>query len=410
MGANDVETPGGILMSSESRSFAPVNYKTRLPALDGLRALAVALVFLDHYNGGKYGGTILRAINHVGRRGETGVDLFFVLSGFLITGILYDTCEDSRFFQRFYFRRALRILPVFYIVVVLLALMTPIFHYQWQWMQLTFVFYIGNIFANHHWALYGLVSPRHPWANANIAHFWSLCVEEQFYLLWPVAVWLIRDRIRLIWTAAGLSALTLALRLAVISHFSGAIAERWIIRTLPFRMDSLLIGAILALLLRGPAADLWQRSAKWMFWAAAGAVLAIFTLSPAYDSPWYLSIGLTLTAIAAAGLIGMAVREGSPAFRLFHLSPLRTLGKYSYGFYVYHVLFRNFWQVCLRHAYRHLHSAALSGLIVVPAAFAVSFLAAKLSYDLIEIRFLRLKRYFLYDSELSGKRQMVAAR
>lgn len=387
-------------MPSDKQPFAPIDFKTRFPALDGIRALAITLVFADHYGGGSHGGMILRAINAVRERGWVGVDLFFVLSGFLITGILYDTSADSRYFSRFYIRRSLRILPVFYIVLVLLLLLTPIFHYEWHWMQLTFVFYVGNFFANYHWDLYYLVSPGHPAARVSIAHFWSLCVEEQFYLIWPLVVWFVRDRVKLIRVAIGISALSLGLRFAMMAKFGLVIAETWIIRTLPFRMDSLLIGGILALLLRGPAADQWQRASKWVFWVFLAAVLAIFTFSPAYDSPWLLSVGLTFTALASAGLIGMALRPESRAYRLFHLKPLRVLGRYSYGFYVYHLLFVMAWISALVSLDRRLHSLALPGIILIPVNYLAVFLVSKASYEWIEVRFLRLKRRFEYDSEI----------
>jgi peptidoglycan/LPS O-acetylase OafA/YrhL len=387
-------------MPSHRRFFAPIDFKTRFPALDGIRALAVTLVFARHYGGGSHGGIVLRVINLIRERGWVGVDLFFVLSGFLITGILYDTRSDSHYFKRFFARRSVRIFPVFYIVVVLLLLLTPIFHYQWHWLQLTFLVYLGNFFANHNFALYSAISLTHPAASVEFGHFWSLCVEEQFYLLWPLVVWFVRDRIRLIWTAAGISLLALALRLLMVVLCAPPLAEDWIVRTLPFRMDALLIGALLALLLRGPAADRWQRSGKWFLLASSAAVLAIFMFSPEYDSPWLLSIGLTLTALASAGLICSTLRPGSPAFRTFYRKPLRVLGKYSYGFYVYHLLFRGAWIQLFIVLSRHLHSLALAGILCLSCNFVLVFLVSKLSYDLIEVRILRLKRHFEYDSEV----------
>lgn len=395
-------------MPSDKRPFAPVNFRTRFPALDGIRALAITLVFMRHYGGGSHGGMILRVINAVRERGWVGVDLFFVLSGFLITGILYDTRADSRYFSRFYVRRSLRILPVFYIVMAFLLLLTPVFHYEWHWMQLTFVFYIGNFFANYHLDLYNIASASHPAASVSIGHFWSLCVEEQFYLIWPLVVWFVRDRVKLIRVAIGISALSLVLRFAMIGRFGLVIGEGWIIRTLPFRMDSLLIGGILALLLRGSSADRWQRASKWVFWVFLTAVAAVFTLSPAYDSPWLLSVGLTCTALTSAGLIGMTLRPGSPAYRLFHLKPLRVLGKYSYGFYVYHLLFRTAWVSVLGFFEGHMHALALPGIILIPVNFLLVFLVSKASYDWIEARFLRLKRYFEYDSEIAEHRHAFA--
>jgi len=120
-------------MTQKSSEFRPIDFKTRFPALDGIRGLAVGMVFINHFGGGAHGGPILRAVNQVRERGWAGVDLFFVLSGFLITGILFDTRTDSKFFRRFFARRSLRIFPVFYLVVAVLLLLTPLFQYQWRW-------------------------------------------------------------------------------------------------------------------------------------------------------------------------------------------------------------------------------------------------------------------------------------
>src|SRR6202023_217471 len=119
------------------------------------------------------------------------------------------------------------IFPVFYIVVILLLLLTPVFHYQWHWLHLTFLVYLGNFFGNNNFDLYSVHSANHPVAVANLGHFWSLCVEEQIYLLCPRAVWLILDRVRLLWTAAGISALALALRIAMIWTYGDVRAETW---------------------------------------------------------------------------------------------------------------------------------------------------------------------------------------
>lgn len=284
---------------------------------------------------------------------------------------------------------------------MLLAL-TPILHYQWRAGHLLFLVYLGNFLGNHEFSNYAILSANHAAFSANIGHFWSLCVEEQFYMLWPVVVWAIRDRIKLIWTAFGISLLALALRCVMLSTAGPVVAERWIIRTLPFRMDTLLIGAILALLLRGPNADRWQRLCRPTFLVFSSLAVAIFVFSPAFDSPWLLTIGLTVIALASAGLIGSTLRAGSPAFRLFYLKPLRIMGKYSYGFYIFHAIFIWAWiQFLVRLYFFFHHSIVIAGVIELTTAFAVTFLISKLSYDLYEVRFLRWKRHFEYDSELS---------
>jgi peptidoglycan/LPS O-acetylase OafA/YrhL len=389
-------------MSSARRNFAPIDFKTRFPALDGLRALAVTMVFIFHYGGGTHGGRLLLIFNSLRLRGWMGVDLFFVLSGFLITGILYDTRNDPRFFKLFFARRSLRIFPVFYLVAVALLLLTPVFGYVWHWGHLPFLVYMGNLSGCADPSLYTVTSSRHPAGSVMLLHLWSLCVEEQFYLLWPMVVWWVRDRTRLIGVASGLAALALGLRIWLIMRPENL--EEWITHILPTRMDTLAFGAILALLLRGPGAGRYQRVCKWMFLFCGLCVTAIFVASPAPDSPWLRSIGYTCIAAASAGLIGSTLRTGSAAFRLFHLRPLRIFGKYSYGFYIYHMLWFIGWVRLSQVVGGRLHSTVLGTTLVMATNALVTFLVAKLSYDLFEVRFLRLKTHFEYDSEVAEHR------
>jgi peptidoglycan/LPS O-acetylase OafA/YrhL len=383
-------------VATETR-FGPIDFKTRFPALDGIRALAVTMVFVHHYASGSqgYDGVLLGVIHTLDRRFWSGVDLFFALSGFLITGILYDTREDSKFFRRFYARRSVRIFPVFYMVAVVLALLTPIFHYQWNWRHLTYLAYIGGYFSPPE-----VVSSNHPTASVFIGHFWSLCLEEQFYLLWPVIIWCIRDRVKLVWIAAGGSVLALILRCFWCLHDPEP--ARLIFTVLPFRMDALLLGGVLALVLRGPWAEAWQRGCKWLFLVSIIATIVIIANSPPGTDQGMLLLTLGLTAIAATsvGLIGMTLAKGANSFRLFSLKPLQIVGKYSYGFYIFHMLWFRAWTALPSRLAPALHSLVLAGIVSLVANYAVTLLAAKLSYDLYESKFLKLKRGFEYDSEL----------
>lgn len=158
------------------------------PALDGLRAIAFLLVFSQHYVQLPWGWT--------------GVEIFFVLSGFLITGILYDTRDAQHRFKYFYIRRSLRILPLFYFVLVVVTVFGLLVHSRMSWGWLAWFFYFGNILPFLHQAApqsaFGLtslgtvLSPTHNWLAMSVRHFWSLCIEEQFYLLWPAVVYGIR--------------------------------------------------------------------------------------------------------------------------------------------------------------------------------------------------------------------------
>ncbi len=387
-------------------SFQPIDFKTRFPALDGIRALAVTMVFADHYGGGgTHGGLVLRALNQARLRGGAGVDIFFVLSGFLITGILFDTRQDSHYFQRFFARRSVRIFPIVYLLFAILAVLTPVVGYQWHWRQLSFLVYLGNFFANADPLLYVIPSSRHPMAQASLAHLWSLCVEEQFYLVWPLVVWWVRDRVKLIWISALLCGLTLLLRVWAVHAWTPELADTWLLRALPFRLDDLLYGALLALLLRGPAADRVQRAMKWMFLAGLAAAVSMWRLPESALLTW----GLTVIGIASMGLIGMTLRTGSAAFRLFHTRPARVLGKYSYGFYVWHIVWGRVWIALLVRTTARFHSAAVGGMITLPLAFLTTLVVAKLSYDWFEVRFLGWKRHFEYDSELRTHRTAFAA-
>ena len=396
-------------MPSNQVAFQPIDFRTRFSALDGVRALAVTMVFLEHYGGGAHGGAVLQVVNQLRIHLGAGVDIFFVLSGFLITGILYDTQRDSHFFKRFFARRSVRIFPVVYLLFAVLALLTPLLRYHWQWKQLWFLVYLGNIFGNFDFSLYGVPSGLSHYADASLGHLWSLCVEEQFYLFWPFVIFALRDRVKLLWTSAGLCVLAFVLRLLAVLYWDPGTAERWLNRSLPFKLDSLLFGAMLALLLRGPAADKVQRATRWLFLSGLGVLAIVEVFNAGYGSPWFLTVGISATAVMGMGLVGMTLRTGSVAYRIFNTAPMRLLGRYSYGFYVYHLVWQWFWIRVLIWVGGHTHSKALSGLIVLPVNFVVTFLIAKLSYDLFEVRFLGLKRRFEYDSELRTHRTAFAA-
>lgn len=391
------------MLEKPVRLFAPIDFRTRFPALDGIRALAIVAVFADHYGGGSHGGRILILLNRVRSFGWLGVDLFFVLSGFLITGILFDTLGDSKYFRRFFARRSLRIFPVYYLVFAILLVLTPYAGYVWKPGHLLFLAYLGNFLGNYNFDYYAIQATHHPMMVAGISHFWSLCVEEQFYLLWPLAVFFLRKRRSLMTAGVALCALALVLRIAMY-HFGGPeLAERWIVRTLPFRMDSLIMGGLLALLLRGGHADAVQRSCKWLLLGGSAIAASILLLTP-YNSFLALTFSSTFVAIACVGLIGTTLRINGPAFRLFNLKPLRTLGKYSYGFYIFHLIFRWEWITFLVYLGTKLHSLALAGIVALSVNFVVTFLAAKFSYDFFESRFLRYKKHFEYDSEVQSHR------
>ncbi len=168
----------------------------------------------------------------------------------------------------------------------------------------------------------------------------------------------------------------------------------WLLKMLPFHMDTLLIGAVLALALRGDEAERWQRWCKWLLIGAAGVLAALFCFAAGDYDRWMPTIGFTLIAMASAGLIGWTLDPGSAVARFFALQPFRVLGRYSYGFYVYHLLFAAGWAALTAALVRWLHSVLLGAAVGIAGQLAITFVVARLSYELFEARFLRWKRRF----------------
>ena len=354
---------------------------------NGLRALAISLVFLIHY------GNYLLPVRFIVNM-WVGVDLFFVLSGFLITGILYDSLHDPRFFRNFYTRRALRIFPLYYGFFLLLFLTTPLFHTRYDPSILFYFFYVGNLampFFNmiHHNPTTISMMLHHFGLNLNIGSFWTLCVEEQFYLLWPAVVWLVRSRARLMNICIAGSLAILLIRFLILWHGHRLLGFfGWYTYT---RADTLLVGAWLALWLRGRALSTHQlrRLAASLFF---GAILA-FTVAnlvirgAAYG--WFAAtVGYTFIALGAAGLILGSLDDSNPFSRFLRIRALYEFGAISYGFYFVHALylyeFRDLYQ-------RHTGLHRFPFLIPI-FVFGLSLLLARLSFRYIESPFLKLKR------------------
>ncbi|MEO8724547.1 MAG: acyltransferase [Acidobacteriaceae bacterium] len=388
--------------------------RPRLPALDGIRGLAIVLVLWHHCYMQPRSG-FLGFIYQLNHAAWVGVDLFFVLSGFLISGILYDSLGRENYFKRFYRRRVLRIFPLYYgAIFLLLALSIPL-SLHWHGRQWLLLGYLQNI---------GIIPPFHfdisNWVTLN--HFWSLSIEEQYYLAWPLVVYLVRDRVHLIWTTIALSLLALALRIYAAPHINAA----YLFTATPFRMDALLMGSCLALLYRAPAAippalplrvqtflELSLRAKRsnpaafasngaessafrmlrnaatrhaplLLFWLTLAAIFAVAIRGNGFEW-WNKTVetaGFTLTALCGAALIALCLREGITQ-RLFQNQVLRFFGKYSYGLYVWHA----FVYAGLR-SHLTIHFGALLadlGCVVISVAIAL------VSYYGFEKWFLRLK-------------------
>jgi peptidoglycan/LPS O-acetylase OafA/YrhL len=366
---------------------SPVGHKPKYyPALDGLRGVAILAVFFSHFGGGH---TISNPVIHVwsmiADAGWMGVDLFFCLSGFLITGILLDTSQAEHRIKNFYARRALRIFPLFYASLLVLLLLTPILHLHWQAGHLLYPLYLGNMVP--------LLAPtlRAPGPQVGVTHLWSLAVEEQFYMLWPFVVWFVPERKKLLRLSVGIVIAVLLLRVGLVARG----ASPFIIYSLLFtRADSLICGAILALLVRGPGGR--QLPVHWVLPVSAVAIVALFvrTGSSLHDAPLISSVGYSVIAIFSACLVYCAWLGEHWIARIANHKVLRFFGRYSYGLYIYHgfliVLF-----LPLVIPFRNvLHSAWLGGIAFMVCALGTTIVLAVLSYHFFEAPLLRLKKRF----------------
>jgi peptidoglycan/LPS O-acetylase OafA/YrhL len=321
-----------------------------------------------------------------------GVDLFFVLSGFLITGILRQARSEPRYFRKFFARRTLRIFPLYFAALTVATLLLPALlphnprvqtwgqQSGWYWT------YTANIAV----ALRGWI----PTPFQGLDHFWSLAVEEQFYVLWPLAVWFFRRR-TLIRLCVACALVSIGVRSAL--HWMGHVEAAFVL--MPARMDALACGAVVALLAERPQS--FARLCSWTPAAAGGTVVLIAMMIMirggfVLEDVLIQTLGYTLIAVAFAALLVSGLLS-PPIARTLAWWPLRFFGHYSYGLYVIHVPLlvlippASLSESFVRQFGYTIPVARLAGL----AAFAALCLAlAVIIFHAYERPFLRLKERF----------------
>ncbi|HMV46523.1 MAG TPA: acyltransferase [Blastocatellia bacterium] len=423
--------------ATSGASAAATPPHTHIPALDGLRGLAILLVLYAHFTLAEPTnalGIVERFYFRTAQLSWWGVDLFFVLSGFLITGILFDAKQKSHFFRNFYMRRVLRIFPLYYGLLVIAFWIVPLLvspnpvgstpgtvSSLWLW------FYASNIGMSY----YNSVLHFHDLFEFD--HFWSLAVEEHFYFVWPFLVYAFRRK-SLLWICGGIIAGALGLRLLLVGldvHFM----KRFVLT--PCRMDALAMGALMALLIRGDWEQARLLKAARAVALFGGLILLGTILSNAYPEAlqhgktwtpyflqpaqppgsdamsWFLHAGL-LSVLApvfgASLLLVISARRDSLTERFWTLSWLRFFGKYSYGIYVFHFALirylRPWADAALARVSRlETHLPPLPAAVISAPLFhsllyfclmtGLSVAVAWLSWHLYEKHFLKLKDRFV---------------
>ena len=333
----------------------------RIEQLDGIRTVAIAAVFIHH--------TL-----HV-KLLWMGVDLFFILSGFLITGILIDHKKQSlgQYFRYFYERRARRILPPY---LLLLLVVSVLFGMAWARHWYFYFFLMNFVFAFH---------IPHP---QSFEILWSLAVEEQFYLLWPLAVYFLSEQ-ALAWVAAAIVLIAPLLRWFCTPLF----AYHWPIYALtPFRMDLLATGALISILWRHRQ-DAIKRFGHYGLIFSAFALLTLLALSrkPGFRTtsntqlPNVCIYELTLIACTGALLWALSGRMTG----LLTLSPIRYVGRISYTIYLIHL---TVFLLVTRYVHGFFAAAGVT--------FVATLLYAALSWFVLERPMLARRPNFALSSHL----------
>jgi peptidoglycan/LPS O-acetylase OafA/YrhL len=397
------------------------------PRLDGLRGIAILLVVLYHtcrYPLATTPGE--QAFITVVSMGWMGVDLFFVLSGFLITSILVRQRESPSYFRTFYARRVIRIFPLYYAALVLFLYVLPPLtgnpegfwtegsdrETLWYWL---FLSNFQNAFTGN-------------WQHHFLEVTWSLAIEEQFYLFWPLLVWT-TSRAGLVKSCVAIMVGSLALRLAVL--WIGAPNDQFLYTFTPCRLDELAAGALVAVLAADPARlAMLSRIARPLFGASLAVFVGIVVVerlrigeilaaAPAASpklaaslyvgwttSPFIQGPGFTLLALAGAALVvrAMAAEPASLLARFLESRALRIFGKYSFALYLLHVLGGEI-ASAIFHPDRFV--AAGGGFLAAQfgywaAVLVCSMALSLLSWVALESPFHRLRRFVPYRQREDG--------
>ncbi|MCP5559328.1 MAG: acyltransferase [Verrucomicrobiaceae bacterium] len=368
---------------ADSRQPVSSESISHLWQVDALRAAAISMVLVYHCFRVPRTGYVSEAIVRVTGSLWCGVDLFFALSGFLITTILIRTHDQHGRYKNFIARRSLRIFPLFYAWLAIFYICAPWIGVNdmhgmglaapWAWTY-TFNWFIAKIGG-------------YP-ADPVIDHIWSLAVEEQFYLVWPVLVFLCKPR-WIGWLAGGGVLTAWGIKLAM---WAGG--SPWeVIHTQTYtRMDGLLAGGLVA----------WLRIYHWESWVVRNALLWALVLSASgllalgawhghlWPAEQTAVLATLFYSVFFAALLAFCVRGGATMDRLRPLLDndlVRWIAKLSYGIYLSHwILWR--WFAAAPDAWNSVWWQ--KGIAVVSLSVLVSFLL----YRLLEVPFLRMKRFF----------------
>lgn len=354
--------------------------RSHYPALDGLRGFASLLVVIYH---------IFGFINHYFFFGWLGLDIFFVLSGFLITDILLTTIGTKHYLRNFYVRRILRVFPLYYLSLIIFLLILPNInssllqldyytsHQAWLWVYLQnwlYIFYPPN--------------------QSTLNHLWSLAVEEQFYLLWPFVVLALRKPKFILLFISLVLLLTIGLRYwSWINHIENM--AYYNLYTFS-RIDGICIGCMIALLQRINPKFLGKYTSLIVsIFAGLNFLFYFFNRKYQFSFPYLAIVGYTTFAMLFGLLVDDIVNRRTKFFTaIFDVGILKFCGTVSYGCYIIHWPLYLFMRPFLERWGGQYISFISPQFFASVIALIASYIAGYLSYRFFEMRFLRLKKHF----------------
>jgi peptidoglycan/LPS O-acetylase OafA/YrhL len=379
----------------------------RIKELDGLRGVAVVLVMALHiFKRAAYftEHPVLETFTKITTVGWVGVDIFFTLSGFLITSILLKSKTEEHYFRNFYVRRALRIFPLYYAAIAFVLLFAPKVEPEFT-AQLKTALPIMLLYQQN-WALLF----KGFYITQYLGITWSLAIEEQFYFIWPFVVYKL-NREQLVKASIGYIIVSMTARiLGTLFWPNLAQASTFFYYTSFARFEEMLFGGLLAVFLTYEGShEKVRRYANPLFLVSFAIFIALHLLSlPGSPHPEHSSIplmlgGYTTAALFTLGLIGVFVTHPPENIlrRIFHNPILTFLGQYSYSLYLFHmtavlILLDTFWHSGMR---------GWKPFVLYPVTvYIAAIVIALLTWNLLEKHMLNLKKYFEYKSPTESSR------
>lgn len=363
-----------------------------VPALDGIRGYGFLAVFLGHTfrsvianHRSSFLGNFLY---HLQQIEWLAVPAFFVLSGYLIGGNLFRTRNRDGFFRVFYYRRMLRVLPVYYVTLLIVA-----------WVEMTHGVHLDCRFWSHFIYIQNFMPgySSDSYAYENIRHLWSLAIEEQFYLTWPLVVWFARDRATLLKIIAALCATCWTVRL--ISPWIHLSSNDSYFNTVT-RVDTILLGVALALVADHDLYKRFQPYAKYAALAGVAAWVMSFYIHAEQPENYYrVAVEYSLANFTVVMVIAAVLEQGSAFANACSAKWVCWLGTMTYGLYIFHYIYLGWLHNSLRQWLLLRFAPPLATIITVSTALTGTLTLGMISYRFLEQPALSLKKYVKYGPE-----------